>query len=952
MTQFFDAKNENSSIKNLPSEDRIFHILNHMVGDNILEIGYLDINFDITMGKDNKYVFVVDHREEIIKAANRRLFEVDKTIRRNVEYWHENGTIHWSDIQFDTVILNDFFYEADRLQRILRQTNDRLDKDGRFIFIAPFGIDPELKQEDNFLGKNIFNPVLNVYSIEYFEIIEENWIVVVCVKKQTDFVSLLEDKLNAVLYSYKDYKDQKKKKENLLEYRLRKEKLKNEKLSKKIKSLKASKKYRIGLALSEIYKNPFIILKYFKKALRYLLKISKRIYSNSIRKLFKFKFKGISVIIPTYKEIPYLDDCVNSVLNQTLNPKKIEIILSVNGKDVAYYEKLKKKYADNQRIRVIYTPKVGLSAARNFALNYVMMDYLTFLDDDDYFTPGYLEEMSRHLDHDISIVCGRLEDHVDSKLDSDTYINRELSKIRGGGKTKNYLKIGGLFSPAWAKLYKTDLFKNSFSRFDESVSHTEDIRFWADNYQNLTGFVYCCDSIGKEALIRRVLSNSMSRPSEDKLFKFWINDRIEIIDYIADKLTRDCTLHEKRFLLNKIRIQTKMMLNYYRTLDMDKKNEVRNVLSQNDNFYLNKGKFSLTQGIAFCHNFSPSADTSAYVAVKRLLQLNALEKQVIKWDVVSSDMSNCRRNDPYFDMFYARFVINDSVILPGPTYFNEETQYMFGRKAFKCMKDTRAEYVYSRSMFAGSHIAAYLYKLKYPGTKWYAEFSDPLFMGVDNKERKTANHDLGNHFLNDFWRKCETYVYKYADVIIFTNEKQREFMLSYNKEKALNNRIKDRSVIMSHPPIDKKFCNIIPCDYTMDNTKINIGYFGSFYANRSYADMLNLLSNEDVVLHFFVPNTKVFEDFEHERIRINNVIGHLEFLNVASKMDYLFINDIDFEGLVNPYLPSKLADYLSTGSKIIAKINENTVLSEYDNELIIKTGKIDHDFALSLTRNS
>jgi hypothetical protein len=47
----------------------------------------------------------------------------------------------------------------------------------------------------------------------------------------------------------------------------------------------------------------------------------------------------------------------------TIDPKKVEIILSVNGKNVDYYEELKRKYRTEKRIKVIYTPVAGLSSA-------------------------------------------------------------------------------------------------------------------------------------------------------------------------------------------------------------------------------------------------------------------------------------------------------------------------------------------------------------------------------------------------------------------------------------------------------------------------------------------------------------------------------------------------------------------------------------------------------------
>lgn len=45
-------------------------------------------------------------------------------------------------------------------------------------------------------------------------------------------------------------------------------------------------------------------------------------------------------------------------------------------------------------------------------------------------------------------------------------------------------------------------------------------------------------------------------------------------------------------------------------------------------------------------------------------------------------------------------------------------------------------------------------------------------------------------------------------------------------------------------------------------------------------------------------------------------------------MDYLILNDVSFPvEKINPYLPSKYSDYIATGTKILAFVQEASVLS-------------------------
>ena len=68
---------------------------------------------------------------------------------------------------------------------------------------------------------------------------------------------------------------------------------------------------------------------------------SLKIYINKI-----VRYPSVTVVIPTYKEIEYLNDAVNSVLNQNYKNNKIQIILSVNGDDENYFNYLKNKYKE------------------------------------------------------------------------------------------------------------------------------------------------------------------------------------------------------------------------------------------------------------------------------------------------------------------------------------------------------------------------------------------------------------------------------------------------------------------------------------------------------------------------------------------------------------------------------------------------------------------------------
>lgn len=102
---------------------------------------------------------------------------------------------------------------------------------------------------------------------------------------------------------------------------------------------------------------------------------------NESKDIYEFK---ITLIIPVYNTGNYIKETMNSILNQTMNLKDIQIILINDGStDDSHIilSKYQKKYPDN----IIYINKEneGVSIARNTGLKYAKGKYINFIDSDD-----------------------------------------------------------------------------------------------------------------------------------------------------------------------------------------------------------------------------------------------------------------------------------------------------------------------------------------------------------------------------------------------------------------------------------------------------------------------------------------------------------------------------------------------------------------------------------------
>ena len=90
----------------------------------------------------------------------------------------------------------------------------------------------------------------------------------------------------------------------------------------------------------------------------------------------------ISIIVPIYNVEKYLDECMLSLLNQTL--EDIEIIL-VDDESPDNCPKMCDEYANkDKRVKVVHKKNGGLGLARNSGLDVATGEYVAFIDSDDF----------------------------------------------------------------------------------------------------------------------------------------------------------------------------------------------------------------------------------------------------------------------------------------------------------------------------------------------------------------------------------------------------------------------------------------------------------------------------------------------------------------------------------------------------------------------------------------
>ena len=187
----------------------------------------------------------------------------------------------------------------------------------------------------------------------------------------------------------------------------------------------------------------------------------------------------ISVIIPTYKPKGYLWECLNSLIQQTFPKADFEVILVLNGCDEPWHSEIDNyinEFMLDMNVKLIHTDVGGVSNARNLALEAATGQYVTFIDDDDFVSLGYLEHLFDKADPDTVVLSNTIafDDSTQTVLHEYplSTVYNSCSKVKKVGISS---KVRKYFSGPCMKLIPMKFIQGR--RFDLRFTNGEDSLF-------------------------------------------------------------------------------------------------------------------------------------------------------------------------------------------------------------------------------------------------------------------------------------------------------------------------------------------------------------------------------------------------------------------------------------------------------------------------------------------
>lgn len=164
----------------------------------------------------------------------------------------------------------------------------------------------------------------------------------------------------------------------------------------------------------------------------------------------------VSVIVPVYNTEQFLEECIQSIVNQTY--QELEIIIINDGSTDGSGTICRKWERLDKRIKYIEKENEGQGAARNLGIQMATGEYIVFVDSDDYVDIDMIDKVYAYISRCKADICVYSHRHVYEGI-------REWSLE---GKTKNTVnsrdnkEILGLMMPIlWNKMFSAELVKNS-----------------------------------------------------------------------------------------------------------------------------------------------------------------------------------------------------------------------------------------------------------------------------------------------------------------------------------------------------------------------------------------------------------------------------------------------------------------------------------------------------------
>lgn len=129
----------------------------------------------------------------------------------------------------------------------------------------------------------------------------------------------------------------------------------------------------------------------------------------------------VSVIIPVYNGEAFLDQCIESIINQSMTPHQILII------DDGSTDGSKEIAQGYSNIEYVHQKNLGVASARNLGLSMATGEFVAFIDQDDFWNKEALAQRLSYVEahNDARVVLGKQYWFLDGLKEKPSWVKSE-----------------------------------------------------------------------------------------------------------------------------------------------------------------------------------------------------------------------------------------------------------------------------------------------------------------------------------------------------------------------------------------------------------------------------------------------------------------------------------------------------------------------------------------------
>lgn len=194
----------------------------------------------------------------------------------------------------------------------------------------------------------------------------------------------------------------------------------------------------------------------------------------------------LSIIIPAYNCEPYINECLNSILDY--NPKGIEIVVVDDGSTDGTKSILSGYENIYDNLKILYCSHKGSSAARNIGLDNCSGEFVAFLDCDDTIRAGFIKEGIEQISKNADLYIFGIERlYLSGEKELWNVSDREYASV--SDFADEYIRARKLLIYSNCnKFYRRKIIEENHLRFDETLLYGAD-RLFNYNYLPFAGSV-------------------------------------------------------------------------------------------------------------------------------------------------------------------------------------------------------------------------------------------------------------------------------------------------------------------------------------------------------------------------------------------------------------------------------------------------------------------------------